>query len=92
MLTKDFIADIMLLDKIPEQLFIGTISVCDLNRHMRPGQSSAPSISHMVLLLTAVSQNVQPSSIAFVRTGSASSRLKLVPIAELRPIAPNPGT
>lgn len=42
--------------------------------------------------LTAVSQNVQPSSIAFKRTGSDCSKLRSDPIAELRPMAPKPGT
>lgn len=42
--------------------------------------------------LTAVSQNVQPSAIAFKRTGSDCSRLRSDPIAELRLMAPKPGT
>ena len=43
------------------------------------------------LQLTAVSQKVHPSSIAFNNTGSASSRLKLDPNPKLMPIAPKPG-
>lgn len=38
-----------------------------------------------------MSQKVQPSSIAFRRTGSASSRLKLDPRPKLIPMAPKPG-
>jgi hypothetical protein len=41
--------------------------------------------------LTAVSQKVHPSSSAFNKTGSASSRLKLLPKPKLKPIAPKPG-
>lgn len=41
--------------------------------------------------LTAVSQKVQPSAIAFRRTGSASSRLKFDPRPKLSPMAPKPG-
>jgi hypothetical protein len=46
----------------------------------------------MQAILTAVSQNVQPSSIAFKRTGSACSRVRLLPRPKLMPMAPKPGT
>lgn len=40
---------------------------------------------------TAVSQNVQPGSMALRRTGSACLNVRLVPRPKDRPMAPNPG-
>lgn len=40
---------------------------------------------------TAVSQNVHPNSIALSSTGSACSRVRLLPNPKLMPMAPKPG-
>lgn len=78
----------MLLDKIPKQLLICTILVGNLE----PEVVRHNDFSFLREWLTAVSQNVQPSSTALKRTGSAWSKLRSVPMAEFSPIAPKPGT
>lgn len=87
-LTENLIANIVLPDKVTKKLFIHTSLIDNLCIRLAP---SSISCNFPRYQLTAVSQNVHPSSIAFNKTGSASSRLKLLPSPKLRPIAPKPG-
>lgn len=77
----------MLPDEVSKEFLIHT----GLVNNLIHGMSDYPGILIQSPWLTAVSQNVHPSSIAFRRTGSASSRLRLLPKPKLRPIAPKPG-
>lgn len=88
MLTKKLITDIMLLNEVPKQLLVCATLVGNLN----PEAIRIKTFCFLYRCLAAVSQNVQPSSIAFKRTGSACSRFISDPMAALRPMAPKPGT
>jgi hypothetical protein len=86
-LTKDLIADVMLPDKVAQNLLIHTVAVGDLeNRSAGSGRAGRSPTR------TAVSQKVQPNSNALRSTGSACSYVKLFPSAKLMPMAPKPGT
>jgi hypothetical protein len=89
-LTEYLFANVMLPNEVSEQFFIDTGLIDNLV--VSKSDSAAHLCRKMTRALTAVSQNVQPSSIAFSNTGSASSRLRLLPRPKLIPIAPNPGT
>lgn len=93
-ITKDLITDVVLLDEVTEQLLISTVryATCSGGSESNFDSQSLLGIQDSAGRLTAVSQKVQQRSMAFCRTGSASSRLRLEPMAELRPMAPNPGT
>jgi hypothetical protein len=86
-LTKDLVSDVVFSDKISKKLFVDTSLINHLVREI------SIYIQLIVRLLehTAVSQKVQPNSMALSRTGSASSRLRLDPRPKLMPMAPKPG-
>lgn len=66
------------------------INAVRLTAAANKGTLPPPSLS-LLLQLTAVSQKVQPSWIAFRSTGSACSGVMFVPRPKLRPMAPKPG-
>lgn len=86
--TEDLVSDIVLPDEVAEELLVYAGCVDDLYG----GSVSVDTDQKMQSSLTAVSQKVQPSSIAFNSTGSACSRVSLLPKPKLMPIAPKPGT
>lgn len=71
--TKDLVADIVLPDEVAKKLLVDTGLVDNLRGRLARFDKNIG----MQASLTAVSQNVQPSSIAFKRTGSACSRVRL---------------
>lgn len=89
LLTKYFVADIVLPDKISQQFLIFAVLVSNLGHQDIRDRSYGLNLEGR---FTAVSQNVQPSSMAFKRTGSDCARSRSVPMEELRPMAPKPGT
>lgn len=84
--TEDLVSDIVLANEVAKKLLIHARLVNDLCHC----QLDVPTCR--LLELTAVSQNVHPSSIAFNNTGSASARLRSEPKPKLIPMAPKPGT
>lgn len=83
---ENLVADVVLTNEVAEELFVDAccvdnLTIVSVTDRIRPENS----------LLTAVSQNVQPSSIALRSTGSACSGVRLVPRPKERPIAPKPG-
>jgi hypothetical protein len=86
--TEDLISHIVLPDEVAQELLVHAGCVDDLLSRSVPVDTE----KRMQSSLTAVSQNVQPSSSAFKSTGSASSRVSLLPRPKLMPMAPKPGT
>ena len=86
--TEDLVAHVVLPDEVAQELLVHASCVDDLLSRSVPVDTE----KIMQSSLTAVSQNVQPSSSAFKSTGSASSRVSLLPRPKLMPMAPKPGT
>jgi hypothetical protein len=86
--TEDLISHIVLPDEVAQELLVHAGCVDDL----RDLSVHVDTEKRMQSSLTAVSQNVQPSSSAFRSTGSACSRVSLLPRPKLMPMAPKPGT
>lgn len=86
--NEDLVSDVVLADEVAEELLVHAGCVDDLDvsvvRVITPMKCKLGA-------LTAVSQKVQPSSMAFKSTGSACSRVRLFPKPKLMPMAPKPG-
>lgn len=87
-LTENLVTNVVLPDEVAKELLIHTGLVDHLCIQC---ERLEVSVENKRCMLTAVSQKVHPSSSAFSKTGSASSRLKLLPKPKLKPIAPKPG-
>lgn len=82
-LTEDLVTNVVFPDKLAKKALVDSRLIDNLTVSAR---------FHIIVTeLTAVSQKVQPSSIALSKTGSASSRLRLDPRPKLMPMAPKPG-
>lgn len=77
----------MFPNEVAKKFFVHSSLVDDLKNRF-----STLRADFWISLLTAVSQKVQPSSIALSNTGSASSRDRSDPKPKLKPMAPKPGT
>lgn len=89
-LTEDLVPHVVLPDEVTQELFVDTGLVHDLDA---PTSAIASDLMYYTTKgeHTAVSQNVHPNSIALSSTGSACSRVRLLPRPKLIPIAPKPG-
>lgn len=88
MRTENLVSHIVLPDEVAKELLVYAGCIDDLDS----GSVHVHTIEEIQHMLTAVSQKVQPSSNALSSTGSACSRVRLLPKPKLMPMAPKPGT